>query len=69
MYLNTQISLLEKGMGGRNQVSKSFLEGHTSQPEKVMLHSSTQIFISDDLGAQPGEATKQYEVVFTYNSK
>lgn len=48
-------------MGGRNQISKPFLEGSTSQPEKVMLlHSSTQIFISDDLGAQPAEATKQY---------
>lgn len=57
---NSQIPLREKSMGRRNQVSKPFLEGNTSQPEKVMLHSSTQIFISDDLGAQPAEATKQY---------
>lgn len=57
MYVKSQISLREKSMEGRNQVSKPFLEGNT---EKVMLHSSTQIFISDDLGAQPAEATKQY---------
>lgn len=59
--MNSHVSLREKSMGGRNQISKPFLEGSTSQPEKVMLlHSSTQIFISDDLGAQPAEATKQY---------
>lgn len=60
MYVHSQISLREKREGGRNQVSKPFLEGNTSQSGKVMLHSNTQIFISDDLGAQPAEATKQY---------
>lgn len=45
---------------GRNYISKASQEGNNSHSVKVMLHNSTQTFFSDDFGAQPAEATKQY---------
>lgn len=69
MQAFTDFHVREKYEKEESCLQRLFWKEIQQPPVKVTLYNGTlKMFITDDLRAQPADATKQYLVVFIYNS-